>query len=241
MRSRSTVALCTLSLVLGIALSTNVSVAAESDASFKTIFNGKDLKGWEGDSRFWSVRDGAITGQTTENSRVRENNFLIWQGGDVADFEIRLKFKLIGGNSGIYYHSKKRAPGAKGEALVGPQADFSADHKWTGDIMEYTLRDILAERGEKIHIGKSGKKHLVGTFGDPEVLLKFYNEKDWNEYRVLTEGGLTTLWINGKKMCELIDEDPRRPKSGLLALQVHVGPPMLVQFKAIRLRQIGNE
>ena len=96
------------------------------------------------------MRDGAITGQTTPEVRVTENNFLIWKD-EVEDFELRLKFKLEGGNSGIYYRARKRPPGqTKGEALVGTQADFSADGRWTGVIMEYTLREVLAERGQQV-------------------------------------------------------------------------------------------
>ena len=214
----------------------SAEVGPRIEAGFKSLFNGKDLSGWKGNPRLWFVKDGAITGQTTEQNRVSENNFLIWMGGDLKDFELRLKFRIEGGNSGIYFHSKERTD-MRPEALVGPQADFSADGRWTGVLMEYTLRNILAERGQKIRIDKTGKKEVVGSVGDPTELLKLVKPEQWNDYTVITNTGHTVLKINGLVMCEIEDNDPKRVPSGRLALQVHQGPPMLVQFKDIRLRQ----
>ncbi len=214
------------------------TLKAGEETNFKSLFNGKHLAGWEGDASIWSVKDGAITGQTTKETRVSENNFLIWKGGKVADFELRLKFRLVGGNSGIYFHSQKRAPGEKGEPLVGPQADFSADNRWTGVLMEYTRREILAERGEKVLIDEKGNKRVIRSVGDTKELLKAVRNEQWNAYTVISKGGHVVLKINGVVMCDVQDNDPRRVPSGLLALQVHVGPPMLVQFKDIRLREL---
>jgi type 1 glutamine amidotransferase len=204
---------------------------------FVSLFNGKDLSGWEGDTNGWSVRDGAITGESSDRVRVKENTFLFWKGGEPENFEIRLKYKLVGGNSGIYFHSEKRSPGAKGEALVGPQADFSADHRWTGVLMEYTKREILAERGQRVTIDEKGQKKVQGSVGNPEQLLKTVNNEDWNEYDVLVRGETVILKINGVMMCEVTDRDPARALKGFLALQVHTGPKMLVQFRDIRIRQ----
>ena len=208
-----------------------------TEPGFVSIFNGQDLTGWEGDSTIWSVEDGAITGQTTEEIKVRENNFLIWKGGQPESFELRLKYKLLGGNSGIYFHAEKRPPGQKGEPLVGPQADFSADHRWTGVLMEYTKREILAERGQRVVIEENGQKKVVGSLGDPAELLKAVRDEDWNEYHVLSRGQTVILKINGIVMCEVTDKDPRRTPGGHLALQVHTGPNMKVQFKDIRINQ----
>lgn len=204
---------------------------------FVSLFNGRDLAGWEGDPRLWSVREGAITGQTTPEVRINENNFLIWKD-EVEDFELRLKFKLEGGNSGIYYRSRKRPEGPKGgEPLVGTQADVSADGRWTGVIMEYTLREVLAERGQKVVIDEKGVKRLVGTLGDPQLLLSVVKTNDWNDYTLVARGGRVALSINGVPMSELDDRDPKRLARGWLALQVHTGPPMRVQFKDIFLKK----
>jgi type 1 glutamine amidotransferase len=206
------------------------------EPDFISLFNGRDLLGWRGNPKIWSVRDGAITGQTTEQNRISENDFLIWTGGDVKDFELRLKFRLENGNSGIYFRSLERTV-MHPEALIGCQADFSADGRWTGVIMEYTLRGILAERGRKVVIDKDGKINVVGSVGDQDELLKRVKDKQWNDYNLSARGGRIILKINDVVMCELEDNDPRRIQSGKLALQVHQGSNMLVQFKDIRIRK----
>lgn len=204
---------------------------------FVSLFNGRDLRGWEGDSRIWSVRDGAITGQTTPEVRISGNEFLVWKD-EIEDFELRLQFKLEGGNSGIYYHARKRPAGqTKGEALAGTQADLSADGRWTGVIMEYTLREILAERGQKVLIPTNGQPEVVSSAGDPGDLLAAVKAGEWNRYTVVARGGHVTLHINDTLMCELDDRDPRRLVRGWLGLQVHTGPPMRVQFKDIYLKR----
>jgi type 1 glutamine amidotransferase len=208
------------------------------EPGFVSLFNGRDLAGWEGDPRIWSVRDGAITGQTTADVRVTENSFLVWKD-EVEDFELRLKFKLEGGNSGIYYHARKRPPReTKGEALVGTQADFDSTGRWTGVIMEYTLREVLAERGQKVAIDAAGNKQVAAPLGDPQKLLETVKPNEWNDYTVLARGGQVTLRINGVVMSELDDRDPKRLVRGWLAVQVHTGPAMRVQFKDVFLRRL---
>ncbi len=208
---------------------------------FTPIFDGRSLDGWSGDTNIWSVRDGAITGRTTAETKLRENNFLVWKD-QVADFELRLKFRLEGGNSGIYYRALRRAEGQTGEGwrdpVVGTQADFDASGRWTGVIMEYLLRGVLAERGQKVLIDQQGHRQVVGSVGDPAELLKVYKANEWNDYTVIARGGHVVLKINGVTMCELDDQDPKRLKRGWLALQVHQGPPMVVEFRDIYLRRL---
>ena len=205
------------------------------EAGFMSLFNGNDLAGWRGNPKLWFVQDGAITGQTTSRNRVCENTFLIWNGGGVEDFELRLKFRIDGGNSGIYFRSLERSR-MHAEPLVGCQADISADHRWTGVLMEYTLREILAQRGQKVHVTKDGEIKVVGRVGDPQELLKHVRDGQWNDYTVVARAGHIVLSINGVVMSETQDDDVRRIKSGKLALQVHQGPDMKVQFKDIRIR-----
>lgn len=205
---------------------------------FVSLFDGKTLDGWQGDQSIWSVRDGAITGQTTAETALKENNFLIWKD-QVENFELRVKFRLEGGNSGIYFHAQKRRPGQQqGDPLIGPQADFDASGRWTGVLMEYLLRGVVAERGEKVVIDENGNRQVVGSLGDPKKLLEAVKLNEWNEYHILVDKGRKVLAINGVTMCEVEDRDPKRPVHGWLALQVHVGPPMRVQFKDIYLRRL---
>jgi type 1 glutamine amidotransferase len=207
------------------------------EPGFVSLFDGKTLDGWEGDLNIWSVLDGTITGQTTAETKLKENNFLIWKD-QVEDFELRLKFRIEDGNSGIYYHAQKRRHGrAEGDPLIGTQADFDVSGRWTGVIMEYLLRGILAERGQKVVIDKEGKKQAT-FLGDAAELLANVPPDEWNEYNVVAKGGNVVLKINGVIMCELEDRDPNRLVHGWLALQVHVGPPMRVQFKDVYLRRL---
>jgi type 1 glutamine amidotransferase len=207
------------------------------EPGFYCLFDGKTLDGWNGDRTIWSVQDGAITGETKADTGLKENNFLIWKD-QVENFELRLKFRLENGNSGIYYRAQKRRPGqTQGDPLVGTQADFDASGRWTGVIMEYLLRGVLAERGQKVVIDEQGTKQAT-PLGDPAELLKAVNVKEWNDYTVIAKGGRVVLQINGVTMCELEDRDPKQLVHGWLAVQVHVGPPMRVQFKDIYLRRL---
>jgi len=207
------------------------------EPGFVSLFDGKTLRGWQGDRAIWSVQEGAITGQTTAETKLRENSFLVWKD-QVEDFELRLKFRLENGNSGIYYRAqKRRANQTEGDPLIGTQADFDASGRWTGVIMEYLLRGVLAERGQKVVIDADGRRHVT-PLADPAKLLDVVRADKWNDYTVTAKGGHVELNINGTTMCELEDHDPKRLVHGWLALQVHVGPPMLVQFKDIVLRRL---
>ncbi len=104
--------------------------------------------------------------------------------------------------------------------------------------MEWTVRERLANRGQLVTIDEKGNKKVSATFGDSAKLAEVVKNREWNDYRIQAVGGHITLFINGTRMCELQDNDPRRAVSGLLALQVHVGPPMKVQFKDIRLKAL---
>ncbi len=205
---------------------------------FVRLFDGKSLAGWQGDPDIWSVQDGAITGQTRADKPLKENQFLIWKD-QVENFELRLQFRLEGGNSGIYFRAQKRPAGKTGgDPLIGPQADFDASGRWTGVLMEYLGRGPVAERGQKVQIDQTGKKKVIGSVGDPEKLLRVVRLGQWNEYTIIARGGQIILKINDVVMCEVVeDQDPQRPQHGWLGLQVHVGPPMRVQFKDIYLRR----
>ncbi|HEX4415562.1 MAG TPA: DUF1080 domain-containing protein [Lacipirellulaceae bacterium] len=203
----------------------------------KELFNGKDLTGWDGDSRVWSVEDGAIVGHT-KDVPLKNNTFLIWKGGDVKDFKLTLKFKLEGGNSGIQYRSKVIDP--EQWIVGGYQADMDGDNKYTGILYEERGRGILAKRGEKLTIGNDGKK-TEESFGDADELAKSIHKDDWNEYVVEARGFHFKHSINGKLMSETIDhEKEHRADSGVLALQVHANlpAPMTVHFRDIKLEEL---
>jgi hypothetical protein len=197
------------------------------------LFDGKTLQGWEGKAEFWSVRDGAITGQTTPENPTQGNTFLIWRGGTLKDFELTLKFRIDGGNSGIQYRSTEMDNFVVG----GYQADFMDGEKFIGILYEEKGRGILAQRGEKVVIAEDGSKETVGTTCDEKEMLAAVKWKDWNEYTITAKGNHLVQKINGFTTVDLTDHQAdKRRMEGILALQLHAGPPMLVQFKDIQLK-----
>ena len=205
---------------------------ASSEAKTLMPFDGKTLKGWDGDPRFWSVKDGCITGETTAANPTQGNTFLIWRGGTVKDFVFNVKYRIIGGNSGIQYRSKEVAKWVIG----GYQADFEAGDTWNGILYEERGRGILCPPGEKTKVGADGKPVKVGAVSTKDDILKAIKKEQWNEYAVRAKGNEFRHVINGITTAEVVDEDEaHRVAEGLLALQLHAGPPMLVQFKDLKL------
>jgi hypothetical protein len=214
-----------------------------TEKGFTGIFNGKDLSGWDGNPKLWSVQDGAITGQTTAENPAKGNTFLIWTNGTVADFELRCFFKLTPGdskgfaNSGIQYRSKVFDPA--NWVVGGYQADMEAGPTYTGILYEERIRGIMAARGEKVVWDKDGKKQVVGSLGDPAEIGAAIKKGDWNEYVIIAKGNHVQQFINGHQTIDVLDEcEAKRAMSGVLALQLHAGPPMTVQFKNIRLKKL---
>lgn len=208
--------------------------AQEVEPGFKALFNGKDLDGWDGNPKFWSVKDGAITGQTTDTNKTEGNTFLIWKEGPVDDFELRLSYKIVGGNSGIQYRSQDKGKWSVG----GYQADIDSTDRYSGILYEEQGRGILAERGQKTRIGADDKVQVVASLGDPKEIQAGIKKEDWNEYILIAQGPQLTHIINGRVTAQVDDgESAKRVKSGILALQLHAGPAMTVQFKNIRIRR----
>ena len=218
---------------------------AKSDVT--VLFNGKDLSGWDGDSRLWSVKDGVIHGQTTPEKPARGNTFLIWRDGKLEDFELRLRFRIENGNSGVQYRSKE----VDKWVVSGYQAEVDNNPGHVGFLYHERGRGSLVNVGDFVFIGAEGKKEVVSKVSDVDKLVKagYYEEKGWNEYRIIAQGNHIVHYLNGYQTVELIDNDrvtdPDNPKDtkgaareGLLALQIHQGPPMVVQFKDIRIRNL---
>jgi hypothetical protein len=225
------------------------AVTALAHAEPKALFNGTDLTGWEGNKDLWSVKDGCITGTTTadpadpKKSVLKHNTFLVYRGGNVKDFELTLQYKIVAGNSGIQYRSKELDKGAQGPVISGYQADFEAGAKYSGILYEEKARGILALRGEKVTItdGENPKKANIakdGSVGNSEEIQKSIKSEDWNTYKIVAKGGHLQHFINGVQTVDVQDNSTTGAKEGLLALQIHVGPPMVVQFKDLLLTEL---
>ena len=214
-----------------------------AEKGFTRIFNGKDLAGWNGNPKFWSVKDGAITGQTTAENPTKGNTFLIWTNGTPGDFELRCSFKLVPGdaqgfaNSGIQYRSKVADPA--NWVVGGYQADMEAGPTFSGILYEERGRGIMAMRGEKVVWDKENKKQDVGSVGDAAAIGAAIKKGDWNEYVIIAKGNHLQQYINGKQTVDVTDEcEAERAMSGVLALQLHAGSPMMAQFKDIQLKKL---
>ncbi|ADB18447.1 protein of unknown function DUF1080 [Pirellula staleyi DSM 6068] len=217
-----------------VAMLLAISSWASAEEGFTPLFDGKSLAGWSGHDKFWSVKDGAITGQTTPENPTQGNTFLLWKD-EVANFHLKLKFRIVGGNSGIQYRSKH-----EGNFVVGGyQADIDSTDTYIGILYEERGRGILAERSKKVEISESGEKKVVGETADSKAILESIKKEDWNEYEVIAKGNELTQKINGMVTIHVIDnEKAKAATKGVLALQLHAGPPMLVQFKDIEIKTL---
>jgi hypothetical protein len=206
-----------------------------AEQGFRPIFNGRNLDGWEGDKRFWSVRDGAIRGETALGVTTMENTFLIWKGEPVGDFQLKLKVRLRNGNSGIQYRARKIRPWV----VTGYQAEIENGAGKSGFLYEEQGRKFLALVGEKVEIDALGKPTVPGQIAPKKQLLAqdYYKPREWNDYLISAKGNHIEHYINGQKIVDVTDNDlAHRALEGVLALQIHVGPPMLVEFKDILLQ-----
>ncbi len=218
-------------------LSITMTAGSLSADEFQSIFDGHSLNGWKAaNMSYWSVRDGAITGQSTPQNPCTYNQFLVWQGGDVADFELKLKFRVTGNgcNSGVQFRSKIKANGL----AVGYQADIYQQGPYLGGVCDelHTRNgpELLTANGKKTVIDASGKRTATELEG--QATMKPPGE--WNDYHITANGQHIILRINGQKCSELIDQEEEHfDLKGILGLQLRSGKPMTVQFKDIYLKQ----
>ncbi|MCE7054310.1 DUF1080 domain-containing protein [Algoriphagus sp. AGSA1] len=225
---------------------------SDVEGSFKPIFDGETLQGWRGDPVYWSVKDGSIVGEITPETLLKANTFLIWEGGQPGDFELKADFKISeGGNSGINYRSElvEDVP----FALKGYQADIDGKNTYTGQNYEERKRTTLAYRGQQTkittqpdgigvrdYVERNAWKglNLEKEIGDRAELGAMIKAGDWNSIHIVVKGNVMKHYVNGQLMSEVHDEDTKnRMESGYLGVQVHVGPPMKVEFKNVMLKQ----
>lgn len=205
------------------------------ESGFQPIFDGKSLNGWEGDPTFWRVEDGAIVGQTAADKQPKQNTFLIWRGGTPGDFDLKLEYRLTGFNSGIQFRSTE-LPDLK-YALKGYQADMDGAQQYTGQIYEERGRGFLALRGQQTYIGEGKKPGLMGTLGDNTEMKSLIKGDDWNQLEIVARGNTIIQILNGRVMSMVVDDDTaNRKMEGLLGIQCHVGPPMKIEVRNVRIK-----
>ena len=232
---------------LAVATSANsddsATKAPAEPAGMKTIFNGKDLKGWDGDPRLWSVKDGAIRGETTKENKSNGNTFLIWKDGRTKDFDLRLSFRVSSvNNSGIQYRSKHTERKGNKWVVRGYQHEIRNSNKLpsvAGFIYaEGGKRGRMCMVGEKAIWGEDGKKEVVGKLINDAEFAKLFKVDDWNDVIIICKGNNIRHYMNGRLILDCTDKHPERALlDGILALQLHGGAPMWCEYKNIRIKE----
>ena len=251
-----------LGLLLALVLTGAVNSACTAQKTkagkdgFVQIFDGKSLKGWDGDPTYWRVENGNLVGEITPATLLKTNSFIIWKGGEPADFEFKGEFNITeAGNSGINYRSDQLTDVPF--ALRGYQADIDGKIRYTGQNYEERKRTTLAYRGQKTTIPaytgdatpeavRANVKNnawsgltVTGSLGSSDSLKTFIKSEDWNTFHLIVKGNRLQHYINGVLMSDVTDEDTVNGKTkGLLGVQVHVGPPMKVQYRNLMLKQL---
>ncbi|HEY4259671.1 MAG TPA: DUF1080 domain-containing protein, partial [Schlesneria sp.] len=224
--------------------SLNAFGADAADGS-KVIFNGKDLTGWDGDPRLWSVKDGVIHGETTAENAAKGNTFLIWNEGTTGDFELRLMYRCnAANNSGIQYRSKHITEKVSNKWVVrGYQHELRNELKLPN--VSGFIYDEGGKRGRICLVGEQatwevdGKKVVKSDLIDQAGWEKLFKLNEWNEVKITAQGNHIQHFMNGQLTLDFTDNNPELAlKDGILALQLHAGSPMWAEFKEIRIREL---
>lgn len=227
-----------------------IKAPAESD-SMKSIFNGKDLTGWDGDSRLWSVKDGVIHGETTDAVKANGNTFLIWKEGRLKDFELRLSFRCsVSNNSGIQYRSKHITDAkVRNEWVVRGYQHEIRNENTLPSVSGFIYDEggltggrgrtcLVGEKAEWIPDGKKGSKKVTGTLITADEYAKLFKVDEWNDVIIIAKGRHIQHYMNGRLVLDFQDAENNALLEGILALQLHAGKPMWTEFKNIRVKHL---
>ncbi|MEM6569468.1 MAG: family 16 glycoside hydrolase [Planctomycetota bacterium] len=208
---------------------------AQDPAGTVSLFDGRTLDGWSGDPRFWSVEDGTIVGRSTAEVPCDRTTYLVLEGFEFDDFDLSLEYRIDGGNSGVQFRSEQ-----KGQWQVsGYQADLEDGPNWTGGIYEQDGRGVLVRRSVRLHV--NGTNSAYELLGDPAEMSKLGGARAWHRYRIRAEGPRVRLWVDGTLTADLDDRDPKARRSGVLALQMHAGPPMEIRYRDLKITPLDVE
>ena len=204
--------------VSAVLLALSLAAAGAYQRGAKPLFDGKSFKGWEGNLSVFRIEGGAITGGSLKES-LAHNEFLCTTE-EYDDFELRLKFKLLGdpasANAGVQFRSK-RIPNH--HEVIGYQADMGQQY-WGALYDESRRRKILA--GPNL-----------------DELNKVLKRDDWNDYVIRAEGKRVRLSINGFQTADYTETDDGVEQRGHVCLQIHGGPPSEAWYKDISIETLN--
>jgi hypothetical protein len=209
------------------------------EPGFELIFDGRTLSGWKGDPNYWRVEDGALVGEITPATVIKSNTFIIWQGAKPQNFELKLEYRISAeGNSGINYRSAvipDPVTPSNAFAMRGYQFDIDGKNRYTGNNYEEKGRLFLALRGQMTRVVGGRPPVLLSTFESPAPQPAV--PAQWNSVHLIVRDRVLIHALNGQLMCTVIDDDAApAPLDGAIAVQVHTGPPMKVEYRNIRLK-----
>lgn len=216
-------------------------------AGMQSLFNGKDLTGWDGDPALWSVKDGVLRGETTAEHPAKGNTFIIWKDGLTKDFELRLSFRCNAtNNSGIQYRSK-HITGKVSNPWVVRGYQHELRNETTFPNTSGFIYDEGGKRGRICLVGEqaswelAGKKVVKMDLIDQAGFEKLFKLDDWNDVIIVAKGKHIQHFLNDTLILDFHDFDPELALTeGILALQLHAGKPMWTEFKNIRIRQLSD-
>ena len=176
----------------------------------------------------------------TQETLLKENSFIVWQGGTPRDFELKLQYRVSDkGNSGINYRSRYVETGLNNKyALSGYQCDIDGEGCCAGMNYEERGRTFLAKRGETVLMRTNKEPQIIGWVDTAENLWdESVKKNDWNEVHIIARDNVLIHIINGRVMSVVVDDDTeKRAHNGYIGVQVHVGPPMTIEYKDIRIK-----
>ena len=222
--------------------------APPTESGMCSIFNGKDLTGWDGDPRLWNVRNGVIHGETTPENKASGNTFLIWKGGRTADFELRLSFRCNAtNNSGIQYRSERVTGGQERNRWVVK----GYQHEIRNQVVLPSVSGFIYDeggatggRGRIILVGQKGKWDGETLSLSDEVLItgdgfkELFRLNTWNDVVIRAKGTHIRHFLNGRLIVDFTDSHEHALLDGLLALQLHAGKPMFAEYRDIRIKTL---
>ncbi len=218
-----------------------IASAIAQEDGYESIFDGKTLDGWQSaDASVWSVEDGAITARSTEDKPATRNHYLVYERESLGNFELKLKHRIVSEHSvnGGFQFRSEMFDGDIPDDCRGYQVDNNTQTDWLVRLYDEFGRHTLAWRGERTTFDEKGVAHSTAI--DEAKGVPWFNLGNWHEYHLTCRGTRLTLEVDGRIVAEVVDRDPEQQDfEGVLALQLHSGPPMTVQFKDIRIKKLG--